>query len=110
MGTLGGAGNGQESGSRYRVRMLRRSPRPSAVIGSQNSRQCQGVTANVFAGSRLIKSDLARSIAERDAQQNSWHRLDGAGALRSDEVIQAAIRLRSAQAARALVRTHTPER
>jgi hypothetical protein len=32
-------------------------------------------------------TDLVRSIAERDAQQKSWHWLDGAGALWSDEVI-----------------------
>ena len=51
-------------------------------------------------------TDLARSIAERDAQQKSWHWLDGAGALWSDDVIQAALRLRSAARARA----HTSER
>src|SRR5215469_9320965 len=41
----------------------------------------------------LRRRPLVRRIAERDAQKNSWHRLDGSGALWNDEVIQAALRL-----------------
>jgi hypothetical protein len=55
---------------------------------------------------RGTNATLARSIAERDAQQNSWHRFDGVGALSSDEVTQAvALRLHSATGAR----PHTPK-
>jgi len=53
---------------------------------------------------------IARSIAERDAQPGSWHRLDGPGALWSDDAKQAAMRLRPANAVRALIVTHTLDR
>jgi hypothetical protein len=57
----------------------------------------------------LCLSNLARSIAERDAQPDSWH-LDGTGAFWSDEVKRVVMRLRPAEAARARIETHTPER
>ena len=58
---------------------------------------------------RALCVSLARSIPERDAQPDSWH-LNGTGALWSDEVKRVGMRLRPAEAARARVETHTPER
>jgi hypothetical protein len=109
--------SGQTGPRRTSGQRTRRSPRPSRPPGIalgtvETLRRGEVRPQRTNRSSRFasLLIGLARSIAERDAQQNSWHRLDGAGALRRDEVIQAAIRLRSAQAARALIRTHTPER
>jgi len=57
----------------------------------------------------LCLSYLARSVAERDAQLDSWH-LNGTGALWSDEVKRVVMRLRPAEAAWARIETHTPKR
>jgi len=54
-------------------------------------------------------TNLACRIAERNAQPDSGN-LDGARALGSYEVKRVVMRLRPAEAARARIETHTPER